>query len=179
MSNQLEHPFSKIWGWFFGIGLVSIIGGGLALANPFTASITVTMLAAWFFLFIGAIQIVQAFGMRGKKGFWSTLFWGGLMALMALLFMLNPVAGAMSLTLMAGIIFLLIGAAKIAFALNVRPNLGWIWVLFSGLASLALAAVILIGYPANALAVLGLLFGLELLFNGTTMILLGLGLKNA
>ncbi len=177
MTDHVQHPFQHVWGWFFGIGLLSVIGGILALANPFVASITVAMLAAWFFMFVGAVQLLQAYQMRAQPGFWGTLLWGALMVLMAVLFILNPLAGVMSLTLMAGIVFLLIGAAKIAFALNMRPHSGWGWIALSGAGSLALSAVILIGYPQSALAVLGLLFGLELLFNGSAMLMLGLGLR--
>jgi len=177
MTDRLQHPFQHVRGWFIGIGVLSIIGGILALADPFIASITVATLAAWFFLIVGIVQIVQGFQMRGQAGFWGTLLWGGLMLLMAVLFILDPLAGVMSLTLLAAVWFLLIGTAKVAFALNMRPHSGWGWVAVSGAGSLALAAVILIGYPTNALAVLGLLFGLELLFNGTALLMLGLSLR--
>lgn len=177
MSNQLETLLGKAWGWFVAIGLVSLLGGILALAHPFAASFTVAMIASWVFLLIGSMQVVHAFRLRGWPGHYSTLLFGLLMIVMALIFMLDPLSGVMSLTLLVAVIFALLGVAKLTFSFHVRPRKGWVWVMLSGLGSLALAAIILVNYPVGAVAILGLLFGIELLFNGSAFIMLGLAFR--
>ncbi len=177
MSNQLETMLGKAWGWFVAIGLVSLLGGILALAHPFAASFTVALIASWVFLIIGAMQVVHAFRLRHWPGYFSTLFFGLLMIGMALIFMLDPLSGVMSLTLLVAVIFALLGVSKLTFSFHVRPRKGWVWVMLSGLGSVALAVIILLNYPAGAVAILGLLFGIELLFNGSAFIMLGLAFR--
>ena len=53
----------------------------------------------------------------------------------------------------------------------------WGWALLNGLVTMIAGLIIYDTYPTSALWVIGLLIGLELLFNGLTWIMLALALR--
>ena len=75
------------------------------------------------------------------------------------------------------VLFLMTGVAKTMFALSLKPASGWVWVLASGLVSVALGVMILAGLPATATTILGLLLGIELISNGVLFLFVALGLR--
>ena len=60
------------WVWIAILGAIALIGGILALANPFAATLAATLLAGWTFLLFGVVQIIQAFRITGWSGSPST-----------------------------------------------------------------------------------------------------------
>jgi uncharacterized membrane protein HdeD (DUF308 family) len=58
-------------------------------------------------------------------------------------------------------------------AFRLKPQRGWGWVLFDGLLSIALAILIVIGWPQSSLAIIGLLTGFSLISTGVWRIVLG------
>jgi uncharacterized membrane protein HdeD (DUF308 family) len=57
-------------------------------------------------------------------------------------------------------------------ALRFRPRRGWGWVLFDGLLSIVLAALIATGWPESSIAFIGLLTGFVLISAGVWRIVL-------
>jgi uncharacterized membrane protein HdeD (DUF308 family) len=90
--------------------------------------------------------------------------------------LLWPVSGAISLTLLLTAFFILDGIASIMYALAHRRELTgrWGWLLASGLIDLALAVLIIFGFPASAAWAVGLLVGIDLIFGGTSLIIVAL-----
>jgi uncharacterized membrane protein HdeD (DUF308 family) len=167
------------WVWLALLALISLVGGVLALFNPFAATLAATLMAGWAFAILGVIQLVQAFQVRGWGGFiWSLLF-GVLTLVVGISLIFNPLAGMVSLTLLVAVLFLIMGAIKIMYGFSLRPVAGWGWVLASGILSLALGIMILADFPYSATAVLGILLGIELLSNGVLFLLVALGLRRA
>lgn len=167
------------WIWIALLAVISLVGGVLALANPFAATLAATMMAGWAFAILGVVQIVQAFQLRGWAGFvWSLLF-GVLTLVVGVSLIFNPLAGMVSLTLLVAVLFLVMGGIKIMYGFSVRPVSGWGWVAASGVLSLVLGVMILAEFPWSAAAVLGILLGIELLSNGVLFLLLALGLRKA
>ena len=167
------------WVWLALLAVISLVGGVLALFNPFAATLAATLMAGWAFAILGVIQLVQAFQVRGWGGFvWSLLF-GVLTLVVGLSLIFNPLAGMVSLTLLVAVLFLIMGAIKIMYGFSLRPISGWGWVLASGILSLALGIMILADFPYSATAVLGILLGIELLSNGVLFLLVALGLRRA
>ncbi len=167
------------WGWLALLGAISLIGGILAFANPFAATMTAAMLAAWTFVLFGVLQIVQAFSVRGWGGFLWALLMGVLMLAVGVSIIMKPAAGIVSLTVLVAIIFLVLGVVKIMYAFAFRPLSGWGWVLFSGLVSLVLGVMILADMPWAAATILGILLAVELLSNGIFLLLIAFGLRGA
>lgn len=159
------------------LAAISIVGGVLALANPFAATLAATLLAGWVFAFLGIVQIVQAFQVRDWSGFLWALAFGIITLVVGAVLLLDPLAGMVSLTILVAFLFLFTGVVKTMFALSLRPMSGWGWVLGSGLISILLAAMILTNFPASAAAVLGILLAIELLSNGVLFLFVALGLR--
>jgi membrane protein HdeD len=63
------------------------------------------------------------------------------------------------------------------FAMEMRPASGWLGMLLSGLASIALAIIIASGWPGISLIVLGLLFGINFLTTGLGYIFISRAFK--
>lgn len=159
------------------LAVICIVGGFLALLNPFGATVFAVTLAGWVFLIQGVIQVIHAFRVRDWSGFIWSLGIGVLSLLVGVVLVADPLAGAIPLTLLVAVLFLATGVAKTMFALALRPASGWVWVLASGLVSVVLGVMILTGLPATATTILGLLLGIELVSNGVLFLFVALGLR--
>lgn len=162
--------------WFFWliIGLISIVGGFLALFNPLAASIAVEQLAGWFFLIVGILQIISAFRQAG----WGAAIWAGLIGLLGafvgISLLQNPLSGVISLTMLVGILFAVVGIAKIIMAMRIRATRFFGLILISGIISLVLAIMIFANFPVSAVTVLGILLAVELISNGVSLVALSM-----
>ncbi|MBV6651041.1 HdeD family acid-resistance protein [Hoeflea alexandrii] len=178
MSDQDRNgSFSGSWTWMAVLAVICIVGGFLALLNPFGATVFAVTLAGWVFLIQGVIQVIHAFRVRDWSGFIWSLGIGVLSLLVGVVLVADPLAGAIPLTLLVAVLFLATGVAKTMFALALRPASGWVWVLASGLVSVVLGVMILAGLPATATTILGLLLGIELVSNGVLFLFVALGLR--
>lgn len=167
----------KSWVWMAVFAAISLIGGLLALLNPFEATLAATLMAGWAFAFVGAVQIIQSFQVQGWAGFIWALLLGLLTLVVGCSLIFNPLAGMVSLTLLVAILFLATGVVKAMYAFSLRPLSGWGWVLFSGLVSVALGVMILADMPFSATSILGILLGIELLMNGILFLFVALALR--
>lgn len=167
------------WGWLALLGVISLIGGLLALANPFAATLTAEFLAAWTFTLFGVVQIIQAFRLRGN---WGVFLWALLLGVLTfavgISLLVRPMQGIISLTMLVAIVFLVLGAVKLMYSFTLRPLSGWGWVLASGILSLVLGVMILADLPWAAATVLGILLAIELLSNGIFLLILAFGLRS-
>ena len=169
----------RTWAWFLILGLISILGGILAFAYPYAASLAVVYWAAWAFLIVGVGQVVHAFMIRAWGGFVETVLMGVIALLLGICLLANPLAGVMSLSLLVAVLFLLYGLTKATIALRMRPHGNWGWMLVSALLSILLAVMIASNFPWSAAALLGALLGIELVSNGLALLLIGLALRSA
>ena len=177
-GTQIER-LKASWIWLAILGAISLIGGILALINPFAATLAAVFLAGWTFLLFGLIQIIHAFRVRGWPGFLWSLLLGVLTVAVGVSLLFNPVSGALSLTLLVAILFLVLGAVKIMYGLSLRPVSGWGFAALSGVISVLLGVMILADYPWSATAILGILLAIELLSNGIFLLMIALGLRKA
>ena len=90
----------------------------------------------------------------------------------------NAVITALVITVFIAMSFIVMGAFRIVAALLLHfPQ--WGWALLNGVITMLAGIVIYRQLPGDALWVIGLLVGLEMLFNGWTWIMLALALRNA
>lgn len=161
------------------IGAITLLGGIFALLNPFAATLAATTLAAWIFLFAGVLQIVGLFRTDG----WGARLWGLILALafiwLGITVLADPLRGVISLTLVAGIMFLATGIAKVIFAFRIRGSGYFMLTLLSGLVSLALGIMVFTNFPQSAAVVLGVLLAVELIATGITLVSFAFLLRNS
>jgi uncharacterized membrane protein HdeD (DUF308 family) len=148
----------------------------LAIFVPLFATITVTVILGWIFLASGIMGLITTFGARQAPGFW----WSLVSALIALgvgvILIAKPITGAVSLTLVLIVFFVVEGAATIMYALEHRRELSgrWEWMLVSGIIDLVLAGIIFAGLPGTAEWALGLLVGINMVFGGMALVVIAL-----
>ncbi|TDH36211.1 HdeD family acid-resistance protein [Pseudohoeflea suaedae] len=177
MASRGHESLGRSWVWMAVLAAISILGGIFALLDPFAATLAAVLMAGWFFAILGAIQVFHAFSVRRWSGFIWTLGLGVLGLILGVMLIARPLEGAVSLTLVVAVLFLLTGALKTMFSLAARPVKGWGWALFSGVISLLLGVAILGYFPDAAQSVLGILLGVELLSNGILFLFMALGLR--
>lgn len=154
------------------MGLLAVIGGVFALANPFAASLAATVIAGWVFVFTGIVQAVAGFRAEGAGAkIWSILL--GLLAIFVGVTVLgHPLKGMVALTTVVAIMFLASGIAKIVLSFSLEDRRFFWMILISGIASTVLGLVIFANFPVSAATSLGLLLGINLLFDGISALAL-------
>lgn len=153
-------------GGLFWFGLVMALLGLAAIIFPIFATLAATVLVGWVLLISGLLVFIAAFSIHGTGPFFGALLCGLLFLAAGLFLLANPVAGAAALTLVVGFSFMLQGAFELVFALELRPLGGWVGMLVSGLASIAVALIIIAWWPMISLIALGLLLGVNFLTTG-------------
>ena len=156
---------------FLGIGLV--IFGILAMGAPFLTGIAATMVVGTLVLLGGIFQLAFAFRAKSLGAGVVQVVAGGLTALAGIVILANPEASLAFLTLFLAAYFLIHGITEIVTAFQIRPLQGWSWALFSGILAVLLAILIWRQWPISGLWAIGLLVGIKILMNGTSMIALG------
>lgn len=159
---------------FIVVGVLMVVGGILALANPFAASIAVTTLVGAFLLLGGVGQLWAAYSTPED----DHRLWHGILGLLSLILgvmlMANPLAGTLSLTLIVGLLFLLNGAGRMIVALRLRDTRYYMLLLLSGALSLVIGFLVLANIVTAATWLLGFLLGIQLMTEGAVLLALGL-----
>lgn len=165
-DNLFHGRLRAVSGRLFWFGLAMVVLGLAAIVFPMFATLAAAVLVGWVFLLSGILVFGAAFSLHGTGPFFGALL-SGLLSIAAGVFLLHsPLAGALILTLIAGVIFMLQGAFELVFALEMRPSRGWVGMLISGIASIAIALMIIAGWPAVSVFVLGILLGVNFLTTG-------------
>jgi uncharacterized membrane protein HdeD (DUF308 family) len=162
-------------------GIVLLVLGVLAVLLPPLATIGVTIFIGWLFLLSGVMGLVATFWARPVAGFWWSLISAVLGIAAGLVLLASPVGGAVSLTLVLIVFFVIEGVATIMYALDHRRELSGRsgFLLFSGVIDLGLALMILLGLPGTAAWAIGLLVGINMLFGGAALLMMGLHARKA
>lgn len=156
------------------VGIASVIGGILALAHPFVATLAAEQLAGWSFTAIGVLTLATAFQDKG----WGARIWalllGALFTIFGLYLVMNPLAGTVQLTFIVATLLVVIGVFRLIIAATPmaagsRTILG-----LSGIISIALAVMIFTNFPWSSGAVLGVFLAIELISNGVSLIFVAL-----
>ncbi|KGJ21642.1 HdeD family acid-resistance protein [Paracoccus sanguinis] len=165
------------WGLWLAAGIISLLGGIFALANPLAATLTATLLAAWAFIVVGILTIASAFGDQGWGGRIAAILLGILMVLLGVNLAGDPLAGTLSLTMATAILLVVLGIVRISLGFSFRtPGVRFLLIM-SGALSLLLAFMIYSNWPQSAALVLGLLLAIELISNGISLIVLAMDRK--
>jgi uncharacterized membrane protein HdeD (DUF308 family) len=136
----------------------------------------IELFIGWLFLISGIIGLVALFSVHNVPAFLWGLVTAALLTAAGVMLVWNPVAGALSLTLVLAALFVAEGVFQIATSFGYRHVMraSWGWLLVSGIADLVLAFVIIIGWPISAAWALGLLAGVNLLTSGFAIVMVAM-----
>jgi len=154
-------------------GILSILVGFSAMGSPMLASFALGRFLGIFALVSGIISFLLAiFGKHKGHRVMEALL--GIVRIAAGVILLNCLTSSVVLITLIFAIFLLVeGVLGVVTAIGMRGTPGWGWMLFSGLSSLLLGALVYYRWPSNSITVLGLFFGISLIMNGSSLLALG------
>src|SRR3954451_4135503 len=164
------------WRMFVIEGVVLLILGFLAVLVPPLATLGVTIFLGWLVLISGVMGLIATIWARQAPGFWWALISALLGIAAGLVLVASPVGGAVSLTLVLIVFFVVEGVASVMYALEHRQQLSgsWGWMLVSGIIDLILAAMVFAGLPGSAAWAIGLLVGINMIFGGSALVAMAL-----
>ncbi len=168
-----SHALSQSRGWLIAGGILSIFVGFSAMGSPLIFSLVIAQFLGFVALISGIISLGLAiFGKHQGHRVMEAL--SGIIRIAAGVVLLNCLTSSVVvITLILAIFLIVEGVFVSAAAFSMRANAGWVWMLISGIASLVLGVMVYNRWPSDSGWVLGLFFGINLIFNGTSLLALG------
>lgn len=169
------------WKVFLAEGVALVILGIIAIAVPRVATIAVEVLLGWVLLVSGLVGLIATLRVRSAPGVGWAIVSAFLGIIVGLILLWWPLSGAITMTLILAIFFLIEGIASILYARDHKRELSgrWSWMLISGIIDLLLAAFIFLGLPATAVWAIGLMVGINMLFGGWALAGIALRARDA
>lgn len=178
MSNS-SHALFQSRGWLVFGGVLSIFVGFAAMGSPLLFSLVLTQFLGIFLIVSGVVTLIPAlFGKHVAHRVLEAV--SSLIRLAAGIVVLTCLPSSVAVITLVLAIFLMVeGLVFIVGAIQLRSHQGWVWTLINGIAAMVLGGMVLGKWPSDALWVLGLLFGINSLFTGMSLLMLGLAAKPA
>jgi uncharacterized membrane protein HdeD (DUF308 family) len=174
-AGGFREELSKHRGWVIAGGIFSIIVGLFAVTLPGYMSLVLEQFIGALCLVSGVFSIFTAiFGKEPNSRFWSILS-GVLRVAVGLLLFSNVVAGVLALTIVVAFLFIFEGASCIFVAFRHHAVHGIGWMAANGIVALVLGGMLIARLPGDALWAIGLLYGINSLFMGVSLVLFGMG----
>lgn len=165
------------WRWLLALGIVLILVGTFSVAVSVVATLASVLLFGWLLLFTGAIEAGYAFRHSKWSGILLHVVNGVLSVVAGFLLVTNPAAGALVLTLLVAMFFMIGGLFRIITPIVMKlPHRGWL--LLSGVVTLLLGIYIWRQLPGAAVWVIGTFVGIDMLFIGWSWVMLALAARN-
>jgi uncharacterized membrane protein HdeD (DUF308 family) len=179
VETKLRRHLHDHWKAYTIQGVIEIIIGILAILAPFAATLATTIFFGWLFLIGGVVGVVSVIRDREAPGFWANLALAVLCAVLGIMFLVNPLSRAVTLTWIMATFFILSGVFNNAIARAFTASTGRVWgVVISGILDIALARMLIIGLPMTAVWAIGLFVGISFLTSGFSVLFAALDARN-
>src|ERR1700738_3384227 len=144
-QSAVRTALGEHWKWFVFQGIVMLVLGCLAVAEPVIASVAADVYIGWLFLFSGLLGLVTIFSARDASASFWNLLTSALSLAVGILLIWKPDEGTVSFTLVLTAFFLGEGAFQVGTSISYRDVLPGSWgsLLASGITDLALAGIII------------------------------------
>jgi uncharacterized membrane protein HdeD (DUF308 family) len=156
--------------WLTVAGVLSLLGGVVAIVLPAVASVAAAIFVGWLLVFASALQVVDAFSTRDGRRIALRLLMAALSFAAGLYLLVAPLDGAYTLTVVLSMWFLAVGVARIAIGIADHSVPGAGMLVLDGVLSLVLGLLIALQLPESATWAIGLLVGIDLLFTGMLLL---------
>lgn len=158
--------------WFAMLGIILVLSGIFALLAPLASTLAFTLIFGIATVIAGIAEVIHAFGTKSWGGFFINLLLGLAYAGFGVLFLMNPFAGAIALSMVIAVFLVAVGIGEMVLGIRVRGEPGWFWLVLSGLFALGFGIWLLLGIPAAGIFMSGILLGFALIFQGLSFIAL-------
>jgi uncharacterized membrane protein HdeD (DUF308 family) len=150
-------------------GSVFIILGILAAALPQATALSAELLIGTVLLLSGVLQLVLT--LKSKIHWWSILS-AFLSIGVGAIMVWKPFAGLAFIVTLIAAFMTVEGIFELLLAWQFRLVRNWSWMLFSGIITLLLAAILWIGFPAFDVLYLGWVIAINLILYGLSLMML-------
>jgi uncharacterized membrane protein HdeD (DUF308 family) len=172
----------KHWTIWMIVGAVAIVGGIVALVDPFSHDIGVEVEAlnlaleyfvGWLFSGIGAATALLGWRVGGNLR--MRIFPIGVVVLLiGLFFLLDPTAGSTVLKILMALALIASGAMKAILGFEMRPaRVAW-WTMGAGAISLLVGLLVLIDFPASAGVALAFFLAFDIMATGAMLVVMAI-----
>ena len=176
-SDMLARPSLRdAVGWLVGLGVVLLIVGALAIAASFVATLATVAVFGLLLVAGGIAQLANVVLSQRWRGSLLHLAAGVLYLVVGGAMLMRPLTSAVALTLVLAVMFFAGGLVR-AITAGIERFPTWGWSVFSGAVSVILGLLIGAQWPASGLWVIGLFVGIDLIFSGWSLIMLGLAAR--
>jgi uncharacterized membrane protein HdeD (DUF308 family) len=160
------------------LGVLLILYGIFCLVYVGAASLASILLIGSLLLIAGVTQIAAtiAFWSKGRGGFALGMILGLLSAISGILCLMYPGMGLQVLTFVMAIFFISTGMVRMTILIGDRLP-GWGWGVVSAIVEILLGILILAWYPAISLVALGTIFGVQMIFSGSSALSIGMSVR--
>lgn len=167
------------WKGFLGIGILLFAGGILCLFLPAILDFAASTMFGLVLMAIGVVKIIQSLWIKSWAGFvWQEL--SGVVELIGgIMIYLNPLKGALAITLLIAIVVFVHGFLQLALSWKIRPAGGWWWFTLSGLIAWSASAALVAKWPLTRDLPSGSIAGIALMIAGVAYIGIALSTRNA
>ncbi|HEY1853594.1 MAG TPA: HdeD family acid-resistance protein [Solirubrobacterales bacterium] len=169
LDPQTREALGRSWKGVMAVGVVLIFVGCVAILVPAVASVGTAIFIGWLLVVLSAFLVAAAFSAHSMGSMAVRLAWALLTFVVGIWLIVEPHNGTLTLTLVLGIYFLLMGLTRItvAFLGRGQPNAGLVGL--SGFCGLIIGILVLVKFPSSADWAIGLLVGIDLIFAGWTL----------
>ncbi|KJY33844.1 HdeD family acid-resistance protein [Streptomyces katrae] len=173
-QQQEKKKLHRSFGLLALLGVVLVLAGLVGLVYAGVATLTSMFLFGWLLLIGGLVGLAQAVQSRRSKYFWLAVVVAAVNLAAGFVILRRPEASAEALTMFAALLFLIGGVFRLVGSLVVRgPYFGLF--LIQGAFGILLGILILWEWPGSSLYVIGTFFSLALLFDGLSLVAVGMG----
>jgi uncharacterized membrane protein HdeD (DUF308 family) len=158
-------------GWDIALGALLVVGGFAILGHAAIATTVSVLFLGWIIVLFGILGLVGSLFRIGRGGFWASAVTGGLLTVLGVFVLRNDEAAAITLTLVAGALFLAGGIIRLVAA-GAMPEYR-IALILGGIVSVALGLLVLFNLFTASYVLLGVLIGIEVIASGIVMMLIG------
>lgn len=165
-------------GFGFGVlvllGVILLVAGVIGLLYTAFATLTTMVLFAWLLLVGGIVGLVQAIQSRREAGaFWLTLAVAAVNIAAGIVLLRRPDVAAAALTLFVALLLLTAGLFRVVGGIA-SMSARMTWTVVVGVIDIVLGLLVLAEWPSNSRYVIGTFISLALLFDGLSMVSLGI-----
>ncbi len=161
-------------------GILAIIIGIIAIAVPAVASVSIAILVGILVIVLAVAWLLAAFQSSATPGWKVT---GGILSVLLLIgglwILFNPIDATIGLTAVIAVVFIAMGVVRVGTAIAHRGGEGVGLVGFGGALAIIIGVLIAASFPSSAAWAIGLLVGIQFLFDGFGLVFVAAAIKGA
>lgn len=167
----------KSWGWFLVLGTLLMILGAACLVKAQTATTFSILVLGWVLVISGVFWLISSFLTLAWPIFLLHLLNALIRGGVGYLLIRHPNAGAEGVTMVLAVLFIVGGLFRTAGA-SVIKFPWWGWTVLSGIVAVVLGVYLLANWPVTSTFFVGIVIGVDLLFDGGALIAFGAAIRS-